>query len=646
MLATSPSQAFWGSDRSRFRLRRSESSNSSNVSVDIPPADESHKTSTSSREEAELQELNQSLQDLSNLFPDIQPEVFREMLATFSRESRLHVITEALLKDRSKFVRNRWRVGPHTERCEASAEVNLEHVPKHETFRSQNYKAAVKEALYEEFNSLSHSTIKTVLAERNHSYSESRPILLEIDAQSWRSALTRFFTRRKAQKASGNPFVVLSKSKAGVSEPRLKSVACSELAEELEESFVVPLRDAQISEQLTRDEHLAASINHQQAQETGSLLECECCYDTVTFENALLCSHDDHFVCFTCVQRTLKEALFGQGFAQSVAAETGTLRCFALAPESTGQCLGHLPPASVRRAIESQKGGTDIWLKFEHKLMDDNLKASRIDALKCPFCPYAEAEASTASESQDGQPTAYKHRLLLFILWLSSACLAIWENPFLLTLTAMSVAFSLKLLLQDYRKPSRAPEGRKPRRIAFMPSQGRKFTCRNPACQKISCLRCSAVWRDIHQCYYSSKESLRTYVESAISNAVKRTCPLCGLSFVKASGCNKLACPCGYKMCYLCRADVRESGYSHFCPHFRPEGGACTVCTRCDLYKNEDEEEVVRQARESAEKEWFENEGRGLDRERLMDIDCVRSKRRKGVPYERMGESGLYRAFR
>ena len=64
-------------------------------------------------------------------------------------------------------------------------------------------------------------------------------------------------------------------------------------------------------------------------------------------------------------------------------------------------------------------------------------------------------------------------------------------------------------------------------------------------------------------------------------------------------------------MCYVCRKDIGNGeGYRHFCEHFRPNGGrGCTECLKCDLYRCEDDEIVVKKAKETAEKEWLEKEG-------------------------------------
>ncbi|KAL9612261.1 MAG: hypothetical protein Q9167_003129 [Letrouitia subvulpina] len=118
-------------------------------------------------------------------------------------------------------------------------------------------------------------------------------------------------------------------------------------------------------------------------------------------------------------------------------------------------------------------------------------------------------------------------------------------------------------------------------------------------------------WRDPHICNESESQALRIAVEAAQSAALKRTCPNCRLNFVKDIGCNKLTCVCGYKMCYICRQGLKdggvEGGYRHFCQHFRPSGGKCQDCKRCDLYQRENEDEIMTAAAQKAEREFWEN---------------------------------------
>src|ERR1700730_9350050 len=49
-------------------------------------------------DDPDLRDLNNSLATLVAIFPDVQVEVFREMLSSFDEESRLAVVTETLLK--------------------------------------------------------------------------------------------------------------------------------------------------------------------------------------------------------------------------------------------------------------------------------------------------------------------------------------------------------------------------------------------------------------------------------------------------------------------------------------------------------------------------------------------------------------------
>ena len=100
---------------------------------------------------------------------------------------------------------------------------------------------------------------------------------------------------------------------------------------------------------------------------------------------------------------------------------------------------------------------------------------------------------------------------------------------------------------------------------------------------------------------------------------MKRTCPNCNLSFVKSEGCNKLVCLCGYSMCYVCREGLASQGYHHFCQHFRDRPGQnCQECNKCDLYRVEDEDAVVKRAREAAEKEWWAKQNPGANGGELM----------------------------
>lgn len=48
--------------------------------------------------DAKTASLNEALEILADVFPNVECDEFRRMLATFSEESRVHIITEMLLK--------------------------------------------------------------------------------------------------------------------------------------------------------------------------------------------------------------------------------------------------------------------------------------------------------------------------------------------------------------------------------------------------------------------------------------------------------------------------------------------------------------------------------------------------------------------
>ncbi|KAI9872566.1 MAG: hypothetical protein M1830_001474 [Pleopsidium flavum] len=282
-------------------------------------------------------------------------------------------------------------------------------------------------------------------------------------------------------------------------------------------------------------------------------------------------------------------------------------------------CEGCIPQTLVKRAVEEEKGGTELWRKLEETITEEALLKSQVKLVRCPFCAYAEIDdiylppnsRSWRLRRHNFAPlllttifllTAIPSLLILIlILILLSAALTLLFRPTL----HKTLSHSLKTLHRTHRTP--------------------KFTCLNPLCARASCLHCLKPWHDIHTCLEPTHAtSLRTTIEAARTAALKRTCPRCSLSFIKASGCNKLTCVCGYQMCYVCRkglgrdsdrgrarggAEGEGEGYRHFCEHFRGNGGRCTECEKCDLYKGEDEDGAVRRAGERAEREWREREG-------------------------------------
>lgn len=563
-------------------------------------------------EEDELQDLNTALGVLIDVFPDVEPEVFREMLLSISVESRLQVVTEHLLTKKAKWVSGRYRTPQDTTstnvprpRNTQSANFPESHLADEATFRSEGYKTAVKQVLYQEFGNLRHSAIKAVLAEQNFSYTLSRPVLQQLSSRTWRFSLSNLWSKRTpSSSASELPFVIWrALGSESQLTPAIKRTGSSRLDRELYDLFVGPVLENQRQTQLTGDRKLALRLNENEAEEADALFDCECCYSSVTFEQMTTCDDGCHHLCFECVRRTVSEALFGQGWSRTVDLERSTVKCFA---STDSACIGVIPGSILRRALARDIGRDDMWNDFQERAAGESLLKSRLPLQRCPFCNYTEID-------EIPQPQCRKpmlvwlhivHRTSATVQIMLLACLTaliVFTIPLILLASVIYLAYSIYSPFQTALTSSWAR--------VYKRRRGLKFNCRHPDCSATSCVRCLSYWRDPHACFENEKTSLRTAIESSATAAIKRTCPKCFLSFVKSSGCNKLVCNCGYTMCYICRQEITsKEGYSHFCQHFRPHGGRCVECERCDLYGDEDEESAIREAAEAAERAWMERE--------------------------------------
>ena len=561
--------------------------------------------------DANLQTMNRELLTLAEIFPGIQREVFREMLMSFSVESRLHVITEALIARQTQFAAGRWEKNTSTS----------VKVPKRELFRRDDYKASAKKALYEEFPGLRHSTVKGVLAEKNWSYSDSRPILAGLSARTWRTSLRNLLFPRRAVVPLQHPLIMTC------SAPNLNTPLIStrpgldwELAEEVYAEVVAPMVATRLEQQLCVDLEVAEQINEEEAEATQNMYDCECCFTATTWERVGFCGKD-HPICFRCIKLTMSEALYGQGWAQSVDNDRCTLRCVAVSSRSNGPCSSWIPSELMRAALRTSRDGRDMLARFEQRIAEECLAVLGSKVLQCPHCAYAEAPLQNDRIAGTSFHVIAQHRpWILLGVTLIPVLDPFSPSRLLKILNFVLVLLVVLALLHRGQRHHPAPPDPTPTKYSERTDRGSKFVCRASQCSRVSCLNCNADWEDPHTCFSESTSSLRTFIEAAVTAAIKRTCPQCGTSFVKSSGCNKLVCPCGYAMCYICRADVRTEKYNHFCPHFRPNAGSCPECDRCDLYKEEDEERIIREAKQEAEKEWWE-----MEREKKLFKDPKRA---------------------
>ncbi|KAL8734105.1 MAG: hypothetical protein Q9181_003314 [Wetmoreana brouardii] len=553
--------------------------------------------------ENHLAELNAELEILVKVFPNVLPEVFREMLLRFDGESRLELVVNQLLKYEALWVKGRWR--PQSEDADASDAKSLPDLPETDLFRRNSYKWAVKAALIQEFKSLSKSTVKAVLAEQNHSYHLARPVLQDIASKSWRHSISKFFTKwskRGNDGAEKQSLIRWTKSADGTRVPILKATGDPELDHELHQTVLAPIYAQVKVQQEANDWDLAIQINQEEAENGDALFECACCYSATTFERIATCSASTHIICFSCIFRSVSEALFGQSWARGVDHDRGLLRC--VAPAAHDGCEGCIPQNATQRAVCQSKGGSQLWLRLQSRLAEEALAKAQLPLVRCPLCSYAEVTDLYLP------PGSLRYRLNMKQPLRTLGCLflGLGLTPFLCASLLLN-----RLIFEFGTTPSPLSIVQTSiSRLVNTSQSPTRFQCRSPTCSALTCMTCSKPWRDPHTCFESAAIELRTTIEAARTAALKRTCPKCNLAFIKDSGCNKLTCMCGYTMCYVCRQALGPSeggeGYAHFCQHFRLYGGRCEECEKCDLYRDEDKDEVVRTAGMEAEREWREKQ--------------------------------------
>lgn len=559
-----------------------------------------------SNEAITISELNLSLHILATIFPRILPEVFREMLPAFHGDSRLHVVVDQLLKNQDRWVKGRWRMVAAEITAQETRAESRQLVAAEDEFRQASYRWAVYTSLCQEFEVVSRSAIKAVLAEENYYYTRARPTLQKLSSKTWRSTFKTLWARFRRPIEHTKSHYMISwlkdEDRDLAATPVLKETGDAELDVELYQSILRPFLEKARREQESKDWDLAIALNEKEAEDAQAIFECECCFSEMTFERMASCTTSSHAICYQCIQRAISEALFGQSWGRNINHTSGQIRC--VAPTSHEGCDGCIPQSCTQRAIAQAKGGKEIWRKLEARLAEEALAKTRISLVHCPFCTYAEVDELYLASS------TVRYRLNTTHLNLNVIILLVIFNflPLLILYSVLCRLQSFCMLPTLTKLVSTSLS-----HIVRSKHLSRRFYCRSPCCGLASCLVCSKLWRDPHICHESATLSLRTTVEAARTAALKRTCPRCGLAFIKDSGCNKLTCVCGYTMCYVCRQGLGkgegDEGYRHFCQHFRPLGGLCKECDKCDLYKDQDGEGVISIAGVKAEKEWREREG-------------------------------------
>lgn len=89
-----------------------------------------------------------------------------------------------------------------------------------------------------------------------------------------------------------------------------------------------------------------------------------------------------------------------------------------------------------------------------------------------------------------------------------------------------------------------------------------QFSCENPSCKYISCIKCKKNFHGTSDCNYANQDKkTRQHIEEILTNHRIRLCSICNKEIVRTKGCNKIEC-CGKFFCYRCKQIIHD--YTHF----------------------------------------------------------------------------------
>ncbi|CAJ0918098.1 19894_t:CDS:2 [Entrophospora sp. SA101] len=513
-----------------------------------------------------IEAKNSYLLQLNDLFPECDISFLRDCISN-QNNNHVHQITEMLLNMEKSSQQKAYpkRIQPFV-------------IEDWELIRSPQYRKAVRYRLYNDFPDIWKSTIKAVLAENNFDYRKSYDKLKDLSHNNsyWWNSIFSVFKRKKYIDIDDKDLI----------------------------SEVYKLKSLQLDELSRNDHKIAKQINFTEYTQNNQLITCGCCYGDYPFED-FTCCNEGHLFCKECINHLVQEGLYGQGSLRGKiinCIDSSSPGDDGIGAATSGGCNGYFTEEKLKSCLNP-----DLFKRYAESLIEHSLKQSNLLLIQCPFCPYCEAD------DDDDDPFRQIKIPKTFII-ISSVPLALlpFFTSFENVMSALNVVaiivipqiflsllglFPIKTWFEDFDNIVKRVKRKR---------RGNIFKCRNPECNKVSCLLCNRESRPFHKCYEQEQDSLRLYVERAMAEAVKRTCPKCHVSFTKADGCNKMTCRCGYVMCYLCRKDLRQESYAHFCDHFRPiPGQKCKKCNKCDLYKTEDEEKVVKEAAAKARAEYI-----------------------------------------
>ncbi|KAI8989942.1 hypothetical protein BDB01DRAFT_717746 [Pilobolus umbonatus] len=354
--------------------------------------------------------------------------------------------------------------------------------------RSEEYKKQAESQLMKEFPQIWKSSIRAVLAENNWDFLHSYEQLADMGFGGFWHTIRNFFVHWSA-----TPHHPVS-----LNNPQL-----------IEQVKVIGQRRVDV--QINIDNDLAHTLNVKEYDENNQLITCNCCYSDYAFEDLLFCSEGTHGFCHGCIRHYITEGLFGQGSLR------GQSRILCIS--SMDQCQGCLPRHSLQKVLSE-----DIWKTYENSQLENS--CAEYAKVQCCGCPYFELDDNIRPLEE---VTLYANNTVSRIAKWIMVVETVFISYYLLRSNYPSFSyhyypiFIIPLQWFTFKKWDLRGDLEIAYNRIIKSRRGVLFQCKDANCGILTCLDCRRPVRGMHKCREEQTDGLRLYVEKAMADAVKRT---------------------------------------------------------------------------------------------------------------------------
>jgi hypothetical protein len=184
------------------------------------------------------------------------------------------------------------------------------------------------------------------------------------------------------------------------------------------------------------------------------------------------------------------------------------------------ECKGYFTDDVLRKVAP-----IELYNNYQATLFEKQSIMAGIEIINCPFCTYFEEKHVVSLWTRtynffQSFKSIQDHSKILPVFLVILLCLVFDFADVYLFFMTLLIFKSLSTSIDD-------SVNRFLNKLAFpkwaIPLKDPVFNCKNPLCLKSSCINCQQEFIPLHKCYEKELDSLRLYIESAMSLALIRT---------------------------------------------------------------------------------------------------------------------------